>query len=91
MSRSAAAARPGEEEPYEAAHDAELEPFDAALGAIDGSADAEDLDTFDAADAEAALDPDLSATHGLDGADPGYGEEFDDSDDELTLETTGSP
>jgi subtilisin family serine protease/LAS superfamily LD-carboxypeptidase LdcB len=89
-----AAATHFEEEPYEAAHDAELEPFDAEFGALDGSADVEDLDTVDAADAEAALDPDLSATHGLDGADPGYGEEFDDSDDsddELTLETTGSP
>ncbi|GAA0713151.1 S8 family serine peptidase [Dactylosporangium roseum] len=98
MSRPAAATGPGEEESHEATHDADLEPFDAGLTAVGGLTDVEDLDTFDTADAEAALDPDLSATLGLEGAGSEYSEDFDDiedfgdrvSDDEVTLETSGS-
>ncbi|MEU8365255.1 S8 family serine peptidase [Nonomuraea sp. NPDC048882] len=47
------------------------------------------LDTFDTAADEAALDPDLSATLGLEDADSGYGEDLD-VDDEGTFETCGS-
>jgi subtilisin family serine protease len=84
MPKPAAAAKSGEEESDEEAYDAELEPFE-ELEALDGSADLEGPDAVDAA--EAALDPDLSATLGLEGAESGYGEDLDDSNDEMTFET----
>ncbi|GAA4580667.1 hypothetical protein GCM10023176_60540 [Micromonospora coerulea] len=89
MPRPAAAAKPGEKEPDEEAHDAEPEPFE-EFQALDHSGAFEDLGTFDAAAADAALDPDLSTTLGLEGADSGYGEDLDDSGDEATFETSGS-
>jgi hypothetical protein len=88
MPKPDAAAKPGEEGTCEETYNGELEPFE-ELEALDGSADLEGLDTFDAAAAEAALDPDLSAILGLAGADSGYGEDLDDSDDEAAFENGG--
>lgn len=70
-----AGARPGEEE---AGEDEEKAGEEAYGGELESFGETEDLD------------PDLSATLGLESADPRYGEDLDDSDDEVTFETSGS-